>query len=262
MMFGDVTIQKRPDNLMVSDEVVLEVKQLTRKNKFSDISFALHKGEVLGIAGMLGSGRTELLRSIFGADPFHSGEIVFRGKTVKTADLIGMKALGMALTPEDRKREGLILDAPIGDNLCYASLKALSPGGFMDNQKKRRYVERQMDDLQIKAADTASPVRDLSGGNQQKVVVGNWLNTGPSVMIFDEPSRGIDVNAKQQIFRIIWEQSRKGVSCIMVSTELEELLEVCQRILIMRAGRIVGEMLPDEITNEQLYTYCMGGMSS
>ena len=260
MMFGQVTIPRRPDDLMVADEVVLEVKNLCRKNKFENISFSLKKGEVLGIAGMLGSGRTELLKSIFGADPFNSGEIIFKGQTLKAANLIKMKNMGMALTPEDRKHEGLILEAPISDNLCYASLEALTPGGFVDKVKTREYVERQVDNLQIKVADTSMPVSDLSGGNQQKVVIGNWLNTSPSVIIFDEPSRGIDINAKQQIFKIIWEQSRKGVSCIMVSTELEELLEVCQRILVMQAGRIVGEVSPDETTNEQLYTYCMGGM--
>lgn len=260
MMFGQVTIPKRPDDLMVSSEVVLQVKKLTRKNKFEDVSFELRKGEVLGIAGMLGSGRTELLKSIFGADPFHSGEIVFGGKTIKTANLMKMKSMGMALTPEDRKHEGLILDASIADNLCYASLKELTPNGFVDKSKTKEYIERQVENLQIKVADTEMPVSGLSGGNQQKVVVGNWLNTNPSVIIFDEPSRGIDINAKQQIFKLIWEQSRKGVSCIMVSTELEELLEVCQRILIMQAGKIVGEVLPDELTNEQLYTYCMGGM--
>ncbi|WP_066685497.1 sugar ABC transporter ATP-binding protein [Christensenella intestinihominis] len=260
MMFGQVSIPKRPDDLMVSDEVVLEVKNLTRRNKFENISFQLKKGEILGIAGMLGSGRTELLKSIFGADPFHSGEIIFRGEHVKSANLIRMKKLGMALTPEDRKHEGLILDAPIGDNLCYASLEALTPNGMIDKAKQKQYIDRQVENLQIKVADTSMPVSDLSGGNQQKVVVGNWLNTDPSVIIFDEPSRGIDINAKQQIFKIIWEQSRKGVSCIMVSTELEELLEVCQRILIMQAGKFVGEVIPDELTNEQLYTYCMGGM--
>lgn len=259
MMFGDVTIQKRPEDLMVCEEVVLEVKNLTRKDKFANVSFKLRKGEVLGIAGMLGSGRTELLKCIFGADPFQSGEVVFKGKTLKSANLIEMKNLGMALTPEDRKYEGLILDAAISDNLCYASLDALSHRGFVDRGKQKAYVERQVEDLQIKVADINQPVGDLSGGNQQKVVIGNWLNTDPSVIIFDEPSRGIDINAKQQIFRIIWEQSRKGVSSIMVSTELEELLEVCQRILIMKAGEIVGEVLPDELTNEQLYTYCMGG---
>lgn len=259
MMFGNIIIPKRPDDLMISDEVILKVDHLNRKNKFKDISFELKKGEVLGIAGMLGSGRTELLKSIFGADPFDSGTITFNGKVLTSPNLIEMKKLGMALTPEDRKYEGLILEASIRENLCYASLDSLTKSGFMDKQKEEKYYKRQVEDLHIKVASVEQPVGDLSGGNQQKVVVGNWLNTEPSVILFDEPSRGIDVNAKQQIFKIIWEQSRKGVSSIMVSTELEELLEVCQRILIMFAGQIVGEVMPDETKNEELYALCMGG---
>jgi len=259
MMFGAITIPKRPDDLMVSDEVVLQVKGLSRADKFQDVSFQLHKGEVLGIAGMLGSGRTELLKSIFGADPFDSGTVVFGGRELTSANLIRMKNLGMALTPENRKSEGLVLQAPISENLCYASYDNLSRNGFMDGRKQKKYIDRQVEGLQIKVASTSYPVEELSGGNQQKVVVGNWLNTQPSVIVFDEPSRGIDVQAKQQIFRIIWEQSRKGVSSIMVSTELEELLEVCQRILIMRGGKIKGEIKPDQISNEELYALCMGG---
>ena len=135
----------------------------------------------------------------------------------------------------------------------------LSRYGFIKRKKESRYIQKQIDDLQIKVASPDLPVGSLSGGNQQKVVIGNWLNTTPSVMIFDEPSRGIDVNAKQQIFKIIWEQSRKGVASIMVSTELEELLEVCQRILIMREGKITGEIRPEEVSNEELYAICMGG---
>lgn len=259
MMFGDVTVQKRPDDLMKSDEVVLEVKNLTRKNKFHDVSFQLHKGEVLGIAGMLGSGRTELLKSIFGADSFDTGEIVFGGQTFRSANLKKMKRAGLALTPEDRKHEGLILQNSIADNLCYASLETLSKKGFMQKKKEKEFVDKQIDDLQIKVASPALSVGSLSGGNQQKVVIGNWLNTNPSVMFFDEPSRGIDVGAKQQIFRIIWEQSRSGVSSIMVSTELEELLEVCQRILIMHCGTIIKEIYPDDVQIDELYSLCMGG---
>ncbi|MGN1080880.1 MAG: ATP-binding cassette domain-containing protein, partial [Acutalibacteraceae bacterium] len=241
-----------------SDEVVLRVEGLTRKNKFHDISFELHKGEVLGIAGMLGSGRTELLKSIFGADRFDSGKIYFGGKEIESANLIEMKKLGMALTPEDRKNEGLILQNSVADNLCYASLKALSDKGFMNKKRKKQFVDRQIEDLQIKVSSPDVAVSSLSGGNQQKVVVGNWLNTNPSVLFFDEPSRGIDVNAKQQIFRIMWDQSKKGISSLMVSTELEELLEVCQRILIMRDGHIDLEIRPEDVSVNELYALCIG----
>ena len=258
MMFGETKVENRPADLMESDEVVLRVQNLSRQGKFHDVSFELHKGEVLGIAGMLGAGRTELLKSIFGADPYDSGTIEFGGETMTHSSLKKMKTLGMALTPEDRKNEGLVLEASIANNLIYASLDQLSNGGFMNTREEKRFVDRQVDSLQIKVATAALPVSSLSGGNQQKVVVGNWLNTKPTVMMFDEPSRGIDVAAKQQIFKIMWEQSKKGVSSIMVSSELEELLEVCQRILIMVEGRIVREVNPDEVKIDDLYAMCMG----
>ena len=258
MMFGETKVESRPVDLMESDEVVLRVQNLSRQGKFHDVSFELHKGEVLGIAGMLGAGRTELLKSIFGADPYDSGTIEFGGETMTHSSLKKMKTLGMALTPEDRKNEGLVLEASIANNLIYASLDQLSSGGFMNTREEKRFVDRQVDSLQIKVATAALPVSSLSGGNQQKVVVGNWLNTKPTVMMFDEPSRGIDVAAKQQIFKIMWEQSKKGVSSIMVSSELEELLEVCQRILIMVEGRIVREVNPDEMKIDDLYAMCMG----
>lgn len=263
MMFGDTQVQSRPDDLMVSDEVVLKVNNLTREGIFEDVSFELHKGEVLGIAGMLGSGRTELLKSIFGADKFDSGTVEFGGQVINKhhSSLKKMKSLGMALTPEDRKTEGLVLMSSINRNLVYASLDSLSKFGFMNEKKEKEYIDRQVKDLQIKVASTALPVMSLSGGNQQKVVVGNWLNTNPSVMFFDEPSRGIDVAAKQQIFKIMWDQSRKGISSVMVSSELEELLEVCQRILIMCEGKIVGEVNPDEVQTNELYALCMGDSS-
>ncbi len=262
MMFGDTQVQSRPDDLMVSDDVVLKVNNLTREGKFENVSFELHKGEVLGIAGMLGSGRTELLKSIFGADKFDSGTVEFGGQVINKhhSSLKKMKSLGMALTPEDRKTEGLVLMSSINRNLVYASLGVLSKFGFMNEKKEKEYIDRQVKDLQIKVASTSLPVTSLSGGNQQKVVVGNWLNTNPSVMLFDEPSRGIDVAAKQQIFKIMWDQSRKGISSVMVSSELEELLEVCQRILIMCEGKIVGEVNPDEIQTNELYALCMGDM--
>lgn len=258
MMFGDVEIKSRPEDLQVSDEVVLEVKELTRKNKFDQVSFQLRKGEVLGIAGMLGSGRTELLKSIFGVDPLDSGEIYCNGKRIVSPTPEKMKKAGLALTPEDRKHEGLIQIASIKDNLVLANLDRISNKAFISKKKEKELVDRQVEDLQIKVADTNHLISSLSGGNQQKVVVGNWLNTRPNIMLFDEPTRGIDVNAKQQIFQIIWEQSRKGVSSIMVSSELEELLEVCHRILIIQDGRITGEYKPEELTIEDLYALSMG----
>ena len=258
MMFGNVEIKTRPKDLKVGEKAVLEIEGLTRKGVFEDVSFKVYENEIVGIAGMLGAGRTELLRSIFGADPFDSGKIVFYGEEIKNPDPVKMRNAGFALTPENRKSEGLVQIMSVYGNLCVASIDYLGRHKFIQRKKEKEYVQRQIKDLEIKVPDPMLPVMSLSGGNQQKVVVGNWLNTEPKIMFFDEPSRGIDVNAKQQIFQIIWEQSKKGISSIMVSSELEELLEVCHRILIMREGRIVDEVLPENVTIEELYALSMG----
>lgn len=258
MMFGDVEIKTRPDDLKVGEKTVLDVRNLTRKGHFENVSFQLKENEILGIAGMLGAGRTELLRAIFGAEPWDSGEVYFNGEEIKKPTPVKMRNRGFALTPEDRKNEGLVQIMSVARNLCVASIPYLVKKAFIDRKKEKSFVEQQIDRLQIKVPDPELPVSSLSGGNQQKVVVGNWLNTQPKIMFFDEPSRGIDVNAKQQIFQIIWEQSRKGISSIMVSSELEELLEVCHRILIMHDGHIIGEVYPEQVTVEKLYSLCMG----
>ncbi|RPI30532.1 MAG: sugar ABC transporter ATP-binding protein [Chloroflexota bacterium] len=259
MMFGEVKLQSRPKDIQVRDEVVMEVKGLSRKGWYHDVSFQLKRGEVLGVAGMLGSGRTELLRGIFGADPVDAGEVIVEGKTYKSANPVKMVKAGLGLTPENRKTEGLILIHKIIDNLCYASMN-ITANGWLENKRKRNaFANKQVKELEIKLPSVSALCSSLSGGNQQKVVVGNWLNTSPKIMLYDEPSRGIDVSAKQQIFEIMWDQARKGISTIFVSTELEELLEVCQRILIMRHGRIVDEVRPDQLNINELYELCMRG---
>jgi ABC-type sugar transport system ATPase subunit len=259
MMFGEVKVKNRPKDIRVQDEVVMEVKGLSRQGWYQDVNFRLKRGEVLGIAGMLGSGRTELLRGIFGADRVDHGEVVVEGKTYKKANPIKMKKAGVGLTPENRKIQGLILIHSIIDNLCYASMN-LTASWWLENKRKRNaFADKQVKELDIKVPNVYALCSSLSGGNQQKVVVGNWLNTSPKIMLYDEPSRGVDVSAKQQIFEIMWEQARKGISTIFVSTELEELLEVCHRILIMRHGKIVDEVNPDNLNINELYEICMRG---
>jgi ribose transport system ATP-binding protein len=258
MMFGDMKTEKRPEDVKSTDEVVLKVEGLTSGKRFSDINFELKKGEILGIAGMLGSGRTELLRAIFGSDRYGGGKVFVNGSEAKRATPFKMKGLGLAMTSEDRKTEGLVQIMSVEGNLCVASLKRMSKGAFIDKAVESRMVAEQVENLEIKAPNLGAEVSSLSGGNQQKVVIGNWLNNKPTIMLFDEPSRGIDVNAKHQIFNIIWELSRQGVSSIVVSSEIEELLEICHRILIMRYGKLVDEVSDAATTVENLYSMCMG----
>lgn len=259
MMFGETVVKTRPTGKQISDEVVLKVDNLCRKDAFQNVSFELHKGEVLGIAGMLGSGRTELLRSIFGADKFDLGKITMFGEEVDSPSPQKMKARGLAMIQENRNTEGLIACQSIRSNLCRASIDRLGKGILVKRGVEKQLSEKQVRDLQIKIASDEDLITSLSGGNAQKVVVGSWLNTEPKIIFFDEPSKGIDVNAKQQIFQIMWDQAEKGISSIMVSTELEELIEVCDRILIMREGELGRELKPENTSVDELYTICMGG---
>jgi len=249
--------KQRPADLEAGDETVMEVRNLERQGWFANVNFELRKGEILGIAGMLGSGRTELLKAIFGAESFDEGEIIIAGEAVRIATPVRMKKFGLAFTPENRKEEGLIQILSTRANMCLAGLGRISTRGFTTKKRERNIVNKLTKKLDIKVSDIEQAVSSLSGGNQQKVVVGNWLNTNPRVILFDEPTRGIDVRAKQQIFQIMWDLSRQGVGCIFVSSELEELVEVCHRILVMKKGRIVCEVRPDHISPDQLFVLCM-----
>ncbi len=257
MMFGDVLRKSRPPATAVRTAPALTVRGFSRHGAFEDVSFTLFKGEVLGIAGVLGSGRTELLRALFGADPHESGTVALEGRTVSPASPAQMKRLGLALAPENRKEEGVIQLLSTRINLCLARLTCGPALSVTTAARERVLALRTIRDLDIALPSPDTAVANLSGGNQQKVVIGKWMNTGPRIMLLDEPTRGIDLQAKEQIFQIIWDLSARGISCLVVSSELEELMAICHRVLIMKKGRIVGEMLPQESTLERLFAACM-----
>jgi len=257
MMFGEVLRKHRPSDLIVGNEPLLEVRELSRQGKFQNVSFTVRCGEILGIAGMLGSGRTELLRAIFGAEPPDAGEIVIEGRSVRPRHPAVMRRLGVALTPENRKEEGLVTGLGTRPNLFLASLDRMARWGVSSEKLERQRTRELASRLSIQMADMDAPVASLSGGNQQKVVLGKWLNIQPHVILFDEPTRGIDLVAKQQVFEVMWDLSRRGLGCVFVSSEFEELVEICHRILILQDGRIVGEVKPDEITANELVVRCM-----
>ena len=259
-MFGNVEIPKRDDDIVAGEKVILRVEDLCRDGKFRHINFELHEGELLGIAGMLGSGRTELLRSIFGADNYTSGKIFVNGKRIKRPTPEIMKKNGVAMLQEDRKRDGIIPMDSIAANLMLSGIDLLGSGVFVNKAIEAERVKQLIDQFEIKLSHSSDPMNSLSGGNQQKVIVGRWMNIKPQILIFDEPSRGIDVASKQQIFKAMWEMSRQGIGSIMVSSELEELLTVCTRIIIMKNGGFISELNTDEIREmsaEQLYLKCM-----
>ena len=257
MMFGEIAQKERPLDIIPTNNPIMEVVNLTQKDNFKNINFTLYEGEVLGIAGMLGSGRTELLKALFGAEKFDSGKIIINSEEVTSGSPAKMKSLGLAFTPENRKEEALIQIHSIRSNMCMASMNKIANKGVITKRKEKKIVNSYTDRLKIKLSNSENPVSSLSGGNQQKIVVGNWLATEPKVILFDEPTRGIDVEAKQQIFQIMWDLCKENISSIFVSTELEELVEVCHRILVIRHGEIVCETKPEDITPDVLFVMCM-----
>jgi ABC-type sugar transport system ATPase subunit len=237
--------------------VKLAVRNLSRAGLLHDVSLELRGGEVLGLAGLLGSGRTELLRAIFGLDPIDSGEILVDGAPLEHPSPITMKASGVGLTPEDRKRQGLVLVFPVEENLTLASLHRISAQGVLNTGKEKALARTMVDNLQIKTPSLAVKTRTLSGGNQQKVVIGNWLNTLPEVLMMDEPTRGIDIQAKEQIFALVRDLARRGLAVLFVSSEIEEVLDVSDRILVMNRGRVTHSRQHDEVNLEQLMALVM-----
>lgn len=257
MMFGPTAQVPKIDRRVSPDDVALRVTGMKLAPILDDVNFDLRRGEVLGIAGMLGSGRTELLRAIYGAGPMDSGTIEVDGKTVPKVTLTEMKKLGIGYASEDRKLDGLVQVLSSHANLCLAAQSRMSRFGFTTHSQEKPFVDRQIAGLGIKIGDPMLRVSSLSGGNQQKVVVGNWLNNSPRIMLFDEPGRGVDVLAKRQIYEIIWAQADKGLSSIVVSTELEDLVECCDRILILRDGKITEEFHNVKLDPKQLYAASM-----
>lgn len=257
MMFGDLPPLERPKTQIERGEPVLSVSHLALAPFFDDVTFDLYPGEVLGIAGMLGSGRTELLHAIFGARKFDGGTLRVHGEIVTTPDIQTMKSLGIGYTSEDRKHSGLVQLLSSHANLCLAGQAKIAPSGWVTKSRERPFVETQIAGLHIKVGDPNLPVASLSGGNQQKIVVGNWMNNAPDILLLDEPARGVDVQAKRQIYELIWEKARAGVSSIVVSTELEDLTECCDRILVLRDGKITEAFMNDALDPKDIYAACM-----
>ena len=238
-------------------EVKLAVRNLNRKGLLHDVSFEVRGGEVLGIAGLLGSGRTELLRAIFGLDKMDSGEVYIKGELMRDPTPLSMKAHNVGLTPEDRKRQGLVLLFSVQDNLTLASLNRFSSRGILQRSRGATLAREMVKSLDIKTPGLGVATSTLSGGNQQKVVVGNWLNTLPEILLMDEPTRGIDIQAKEQIFHLVRDLASQGLAVVFISSEIEEVLDVADRILVMNQGRITGEVKPDEIDLEELLARVM-----
>jgi ribose transport system ATP-binding protein len=238
------------------NEVVLEVKNLNRGRAVQDVSFALHKGEILGFAGLLGAGRTETMRLIFGADPMDSGEVIVKGKKVQIKQPKDAVQHGIGYLSEDRKRYGLALGMSVKVNTVMASLsKFLKPLGVIDEVKAKKVTEEYVQRLNTKTPSVEQQAKNLSGGNQQKVVVGKWLVRDSDILIFDEPTRGIDVGAKSEIYKLLNELADQGKSIIMISSELPEVLRMSHRIVVMCEGRVTATLGAEDSTQEKIMYY-------
>jgi ribose transport system ATP-binding protein len=242
-------------------EPVLEVRGLSRKGILTDINFTLHKGEILGVYGLVGAGRTELARALIGADRVDAGEILLEGGRLKLTSPREAIRSGLCLSPEDRKTQGVFLEKSVQDNICLPSLKSLKGGLFVSYGRIARYAADFVSKLRIVTPSLRQQVKYLSGGNQQKVVLAKWLGMKLKVFIFDEPTRGIDVGAKEEIRGLIKALAREGKSVIMVSSEIPEILGISDRVAVMHEGRIEALLPRREATREKLMAYSMGAKS-
>ncbi|RKX88596.1 MAG: D-xylose ABC transporter ATP-binding protein [Spirochaetes bacterium] len=247
---GDVPIGKK---------VILEVDNLSRKGVFEDISFSVKEGEIVGLAGLVGAGRTELGRSIFGAEPADSGAIRLGNEHIAPRSPLDAINAGIGYLTEDRKTQGLILDFSIRDNLVSNHLRDFtSVLGFLNEGAITKFAEKSRDDYRIATPHLGQKIRKLSGGNQQKVLVGTWVGVGPKLLIMDEPTRGVDVGAKSDIYRLMRELAGKGVAILMISSDLPEILGMSDRVLVMQGGHLVGAIPGNEATEENVIALAAG----
>ncbi len=243
-----------PEN--ASPEVALEARNLNRGSVIKDVSFSLKKGEILGFAGLMGAGRTEVARAIFGADPLDSGEVYVHGQKARIRSPNDAVKHGIGYLSEDRKRYGLTLGMDVEANVVLAAFnKFVGALGWVNRARTRATAEHYVGALAIKTPGLQQRVKNLSGGNQQKVVIGKWLTADTSILIFDEPTRGIDVGAKSEIYRLLNDLARQGKAIIMISSELPEILRMSHRVIVMCEGRITGELSAAEATQEAIMRY-------
>ncbi|MFP7207733.1 sugar ABC transporter ATP-binding protein [Bacillus safensis] len=258
-MVGRELTDRYPERTPSTGDIVLEVKKATKKGQFQDISFSVKAGEIVGVAGLMGAGRTEMMRSLFGLDPLDQGEIWVHGKKAVIKKPSDAVKLGIGFITEDRKDEGLMLDASIRENIGLPNLKSFSPKGLIDKKNEQDFVDLLIKRLTIKTASSDISARSLSGGNQQKVVIAKWIGIQPKVLILDEPTRGVDVGAKREIYQLMNELTDRGVAILMVSSELPEILGMSDRVLVIHEGTISGELDKTEATQERIMTLATGG---
>lgn len=259
-MVGRVLSEYYPERSHIPGEEVLQVQGLSEPGVFENISFTLRKGEILGVAGLMGAGRTEIMRALFGIDKHKTGKIIYDGKEISIKKPLDAIRHGFGFITENRKSEGLILDFSIAQNIALPSDRRLAKNHCIDKKSELHFCEELSDKLGVKAQDIRLPVSTLSGGNQQKVVIAKWVGMNPKILILDEPTRGIDIGAKRDIYDLMNTLTEQGVSIIMVSSELPEVLGMSDRIMVIHEGKIAGVLHHHEATQEKIMTLATGGM--
>lgn len=253
LMTGKEFANKKVTKTKIDEHTLLQVKNLSKKGNYKNISFALHRGEILGIIGMIGSGRTELAFSLFGINPSDQGEILLEGKPIKLNSNKDAIQSGIAYVPEDRIEQGLIMDQSIRNNITVTIFnQLLNHFNMMNQEEQENTVRHWIDTLSIRTSNMENQAKTLSGGNQQKTVLAKWLSTNPKILILDSPTVGVDVAAKHAIYTIMKELSQKNIGIILISDEVPEVLYNCQRILLMRKGQFVQEFKSFEISEKKL----------
>ncbi len=258
MMVGRNLGEIFPVRFSSTPEIALEVKNLSKEGEFSDISFSLKRGEILGMFGLVGSGRTQVARCIFGADPFTSGEILLAGKVCVPKSPRQAVTAGIALLTEDRKRDGLVMNCTVRDNASMASFPIMSWWGVINRRRQSALVQQKIQELDVRPPLLDRLAGKLSGGNQQKLVLAKWLMTQARVLILDEPTRGVDIATKVEIYHIINNLAHDGMAILLISSELPEILGICDRALVMREGRLVGEFDRAQANEEKLLASAAG----
>lgn len=254
LMVGRDIEDQFPRHRSEPGEVLLEVEGLTRRGDFENITFEVRAGEVLGLSGLVGAGRSEVVRAIFGADPYDSGTVRVRGEKLPRGSVGAAISRGVGQVPEERKSQGLVLAGSVADNIGYATLRSTSRAGLVDRRGQRQRAAEVAEKLHIRMAGLDQAVGDLSGGNQQKAVLGRWVLAGSSVLLLDEPTRGVDVGAKVEIYQLINRVTDSGGAVVMVSSELPEVLGMSDRIAVMANGRLTGIVEADSATEDSVMT--------
>ena len=258
-MVGRSLTEYYPDRTVTPGEVIFEINNLNSAGVFHDVSFTIREGEILGIAGLMGAGRTEIMRALFGVDKKDSCEIKIHGQAMKIDNPSDAIKAGIGFITENRKTEGLILDFSIGDNISLPSIEKFASHKYVRRGAENKFTEMLAKRLGVKAQSLTEPVGTLSGGNQQKVVIAKWIGMKPAILIMDEPTRGIDVGAKRDIYDLMNELTAAGVAIIMVSSELPEVIGMSDRIMVIREGSIAGVLDRSEATQEKIITLATGG---